>query len=275
MNTTREPIFVIGGNGKTGRRVVTRLTDLGWPVTIGSRSSSPAFDWHDANTWTPALKGMNAVYITYQPDVAVPGATDAIKKLTEVAVKAGVKKLVLLSGRGEAEAQECEQIVIGSGLDWTVVRASWFCQNFSEGSFYDPIMAGHVALPVGDVKEPFIDIDDIADVVTAALTEEGHNGKIYEVTGPVMLTFREAIAEIAKATGRPIEFEQVSMEDYAAALAEYQLPPDIIWLITYLFTEVLDGRNQSIHNGVEEALGRKATSFSAYVKKAVEAGAWA
>lgn len=272
--TEKTPVLVIGGGGKTGSRVVKKLENLGWPVKNASRSSSTKFDWHDIDTWGPALQGIDQVYITYQPDLAVPGATDAIRKLTKIAAKAGVRKLVLLSGRGETEAQECEEIVIASGLEWTVVRASWFFQNFNEGNFLDPIMAGFVALPAGDVREPFVDAEDIADVAVAALTEEGHTGKIYEVTGPRLITFREAIAEIAKASGRPIQYQQITMKEYAAELAHYNLPKDLIWLITYLFTEVLDGRNEKITHGVEEALGRKPTDFSDFVKKAAAEGAW-
>jgi len=161
-----------------------------------------------------------------------------------------------------------------AGAEWTIVRASWFCQNFSEGVFLEPILAGHVALPAGDVGEPFVDTDDIADVAVAALTEEGHHKKIYEVTGPRLLTFKDAVAEIAKATGKQIQYEQIPMPDYAAALTEYAVPPDVISLITYLFTEVLDGRNAKITNGVEQALGRKPTDFSEYVRKTVATGVW-
>lgn len=267
-------ILVIGGNGKTGSRVANKLNALGWPVKTASRSSEIKFDWLDATTWSKALEGINAVYITYQPDLAVPGATTAIATLCKLAAEAGVQKLVLLSGRGEREAEECERIVMQSGIQWTVVRASWFAQNFSEGNFLEPVMAGYVALPTGSVREPFIDADDIADVAIAALTGHKHNGKIYEVTGPEAITFREAVAEIAKATGREIVYQQITMEDYAAELADYEVPADVIWLITYLFTEVLDGRNEQPMNGVQEALGRPPASFATYVKKAAEAGAW-
>ncbi len=270
----KQPVLVIGGTGKTGSRVVNKLELLNWPVHSASRSSALKFDWHDTRTWLPALEGMHSVYITYQPDVAIPGAKDAISYLAETATQAGVKKLVLLSGRGEQEAQECEQIIMQSGLEWTIVRASWFCQNFSEGIFAEQVMAGYVALPAGDMGEPFVDVDDIADVVAAALTENTHHGKIYEVTGPRLLTFKEAVHEIALVTGRTIVYEQVSTHDYVAELAKYQLPGDIIWLITYLFSEVLDGRNEKTMPGVEEALGRKATDFSDYAKKALAAGAW-
>ncbi|WP_118973415.1 SDR family oxidoreductase [Taibaiella koreensis] len=271
----KHPVLVIGGNGKTGRKVMQHLEAMDWPVKNASRSGDIRFDWHDTRTWAAALQGMQSVYITYQPDLAVPGATEAIGYLVTTAAQAGVKKLVLLSGRGEQEAQECEQIIMGSGLDWTIVRASWFCQNFSEGSFYEPIMAGHVALPAGNVGEPFIDADDIAAVAVAAITETGHDGEIYEVTGPRLLTFREAVATIEEATGRPIHYQRITMEAYAAELAAYALPEDLIWLITYLFTEVLDGRNEKICDGVERALGRKATDFADFARKAAAEGAWA
>lgn len=271
---SKKPILVIGGNGKTGSRVVKKLTQLQWPVKIGSRSSQPAFDWKNASTWEPALKGIDQVYITYQPDLAVPGATDAIKDLCTLAAQTGVRKLVLLSGRGEHEAQECEKIVIDAGLEWSIVRASWFFQNFSEGNFLDLVLAGHVALPASSVGEPFVDAEDIADVAVATLTQDGHNGKIYEVTGPRLLTFEDAVGEIAKATGKPIRFEQVTMDEYASVMAEYNLPGDIVWLITYLFTEVLDGRNEYLTHGVEEALGRKPYDFSDFVKRSMAEGVW-
>jgi len=273
MNT-KNAILVIGGNGKTGRRVATNLTKSGWPVRIGSRTGNPVFDWHDAAGWPNALSGIGAVYITYQPDLAVPGAVKQIQQLAETAKKQGVQRLVLLSGRGEPEAQECEQVIIRSGIDYSIVRASWFCQNFSEGNFYEAVMAGHVALPAGDTREPFVDADDIAAVAVAALTEDGHNGKIYEVTGPRLLSFKQAVEEIAHATGREIQYQEVSMQEYAGEMEQYGLPPEIISLVRYLFTEVMDGRNEYIAHGVEQALGRKPIDFAAYAKKTTDSGIW-
>jgi uncharacterized protein YbjT (DUF2867 family) len=217
---------------------------------------------------------MEVIYVSYYPDVAVPGAVDAIRAFTNLAVENGVRQLVLLSGRGEAEAQECEKIVMASGLDWTIVRASWFFQNFNEGYLLDPILAGHVALPVGDIREPFVDAEDIAAVAVAAITQPGHNHKAYEVTGPRLLTFKEAIETIARETNREIVFEQVSLEDYKAMLKAYAIPDDFIWLVTFLFKEVLDGRNASITHGVEEALGRRAADFEEYAKQAAKTGVW-
>ena len=196
-NPQRKPILVLGATGKTGRRVMERLTVAGMPVRAGSRAADPPFDWNDQTTWTPVLKGVAKVYITFQPDVAVPGATELVRLFTKEAVAAGVEHLVFLSGRGEEEAQAAEGVVREAGVAWTILRASWFAQNFSESFLLEPLLDGHVALPAGDIPEPFVDVNDIADVAFAALTEPGHADQLYELTGPRMLTFVEAVAEIA------------------------------------------------------------------------------
>lgn len=266
--------LVLGGTGKTGRKVAERLQKLNADVRIGSRSASPAFDWEDKSTWDAALDGIDQVYISFQPDLAAPGATAAISALTKSAADAGVKKLVLLSGRGEEEAQQCEQIVMSSGLDWTIVRASFFNQNFSESFLVNSVAAGYVVLPVGDMREPFIDTDDIADVAVAALTDTKHSRKVYEVTGPRLLTFGEAVQEIAEATNREIVYQEVTIGEYEAMLTKYHVPTDVISLLKYLFTEVMDGRNEYLSNGVEEALGRKPTDFKEFVQKTIGTGVW-
>ncbi len=266
--------LVLGGTGKTGRRVVERLASRGVPTRGVSRSSNPSFDWNDQGTWDAALDGVTAAYVTYAPDLAIPGATDAIRDFVEKAVERGVQRLVLLSGRGEEEAQRCECIVQDAGIEWTVVRASWFCQNFSEGEFLDMVLAGEIALPAGDVAEPFVDVDDIADVAVAALTEDGHAGQIYEVTGPRMLTFAEAVEEIAHASGRDIQYVQIPREAFAAGIAESGAPEDIAWLLDYLFSTVLDGRNAYVCDGVQRALGREPTDFAEYARRIAASGVW-
>ena len=266
--------LVIGGTGKTGRRVAERLVARGLPVRIGSRTGQPRFDWEDQSTWAPALRGASAAYVSYYPDLAVPGAPEAIGALAAVAIETGVRRLVLLSGRGEEEAQRAERVLQASGADWTIIRCSWFNQNFSEDYLVDPVRSGEVVLPVGDVPEPFVDADDIADVAVAALTEDGHSGQSYELTGPRLLTFAQAIEEIAKATGRDIRVMPVSMEEYKSALAEAELPADFAWLITYLFTEVLDGRNAHLSDGVQRALGRAPRDFADYARDTAATGVW-
>ena len=275
MSENTDITLVVGGTGKTGRRVTERLEQRGVPVRIGSRSATPAFDWEDRDTWAPVLDGVGAAYISFYPDVAIPGTAHTIRAFAELAVEKGVRRLVLLSGRGEAEAELCEQAVEDSGAETTIVRSSWFAQNFSEGYFADPVQAGVVALPVGDVGEPFVDVDDIADVAVAALTEDGHAGELYEMTGPRLLTFREAVGEIAAASGRRVEFVPITMDEYEAMLAEHDVPADVAALIRYLFSEVLDGRNASVSDGVRRALGREPRDFRDYARHVAASGIWA
>ncbi|WP_027500071.1 NmrA family NAD(P)-binding protein [Rhodococcus sp. UNC363MFTsu5.1] len=274
VHTSRPTTLVLGGTGKTGRRVAQRLTALDLPVRIGTRAGGVPFDWEDPETWEPALEGMTAAYISYQPDLAAPGAVEAIASFSQLAVDRGVRRLVLLSGRGEAEAQACEKALTDSGADTTILRASWFGQNFSEGYLLEPILAGQVYLPAGDIPEPFVDVDDIADVALAALTQPGHTGEIYELTGPRAITFAEAIATIAAAAGRTVDYVQVPAADFAAGLAAEQVPADVIELLTYLFTTVLDGRNVNPGNGVERALGRAPRDFAEYAASAAATGIW-
>lgn len=273
MKTTK--ILVLGANGKTGRRVLERLeNNADVEVRAGSRSAAIPFDWEKPETWQAALKDIDSVYISYQPDLAIPSATTAIQLFSGLATQMGVTKMVLLSGRGEKEAQVCEEIVKTNATNWTIVRASWFNQNFSESFFLDPILAGFVALPRAEALEPFTDADDIADVIVTSLLDDKHNGQTYELTGPRLLTFKEVIAEIAKATDREIAFQSLTVEEYIQMLREYQVPEDHIWLVNYLFEQVLDGRNSSVTSDIEKVLGRKAKDFSAYALETAKTGVW-
>ena len=273
--TKQDNILVIGGTGKTGRKVVAGLQAHNQNVRIGSRNNDPAFEWNDPATWPAALEGMDKVYIVYHPDLAVPGAYEAIQGLTEAAKNAGVKKAVLLSGKGEKEAERCEEVVAHSDLAYTLVRASWFSQNFSESFLLDPILAGHVALPMPEARIPFVDTGDIADVVVQALLDDTHNGKTYEITGPKALTFEEVVKEISQGIGRDIQYQAVSLEAYNSMMKGAGVPEDYIWLFDYLFREVLSKpKNQLVTSDVEKVLGRKATDFSEYVRKTVQTGIW-
>jgi uncharacterized protein YbjT (DUF2867 family) len=268
------PILILGATGKTGRRVAQRLQTLGLPVRLGSRNASPSFDWDNPSTWPEVVRGVRSVYITYQPDISFPGAAEAVGAFAKVAVENGAKRLVLLSGRGEEGAERGEQAIQAAGVEWTIVQASFFAQNFSEGFFVDQIRGGEVAFPAGNVGEPFIDIDDIADLVVDALTQDRHVGQLYEVTGPRLLTFADATAEISKATGRDIRYISVTGEEYTAALVKEGLPPELASELTALFTSVLDGRNARLSNGIQRALGRPARDFTAFAKAAAASGAW-
>ena len=268
------PILVIGGTGKTGSRVNARLQALGHATRPVSRSSAIPFDWTRPETWSAALAGTSCAYVTYQPDLAMPGAADALGALGRLARKQGLERVVLLSGRGEPGAQAAEAALRESGVAWTIIRASWFSQNFSEGYLIDGVLAGEVMLPVGAVREPFVDADDIADVAVAALTDGRHAGQLYEVTGPRALTFADAVAEIAQAIGRPIRYTRIAPDEFVAGLRAAGMPDDIVALLDELFNVVLDGRNSLVMPGIELALGRPGRDFSDYARATAASGIW-
>ena len=137
------------------------------------------------------------------------------------------------------------------------------------------ILSGQLVLPAGDTVEPFVDADDIADVVVATLTEPGHRNRLYEVTGPRALSFAQCIQEISDALGRPVKYTSIPVNEYISALREEGVPEDLQWLLRELFTVVFDGRNSHVMPGVKEALGRPPTDFKAYVEKSIESGVWA
>ncbi|MGB3625531.1 MAG: NAD(P)H-binding protein [Henriciella sp.] len=274
LNRKKPLTLVLGGRGKTGRRVAARLRAMDHDVRIGSRSSVPSFDWDNEKSWDACLKGVTAVYITYAPDLAMPGAADAIQALVDRAKRRGVKRLVLLSGRGEAEAQACERIVIAAGLEWTIVRASWFNQNFSEGAFIDMVLNGAITLPAGDQVEPFVDADDIADVAVAALTEDHHNAQVYEVTGPRLMSVADVAADLSRATGREIAYLDVPHDAFVKEVEASGAPKDVVWMLDYLFSTVLDGRNAHLTDGIQRALGRPPKDFAAYARDVAARGVW-
>ncbi|WP_222592413.1 NmrA family transcriptional regulator [Cellulosimicrobium sp. TH-20] len=266
-------VLVLGATGKTGRRVADRLDAAGVPVRRASRSGDVRFDWDDDTTWGPALAGAAAVYVAYAPDLAVPGAPETVARLAARAHDAGVHRLVLLSGRGEEEAQRAEELVGAAFPARTVVRCAFFDQNFSESFLLEPVLDGVLALPVDQVAEPFVDLEDVADVAVAALTGDALAGRVLELTGPRALTFREAVAEIAAASGHDVRYEPVGMDAFVAGLAAAGLPDDVVDLMRYLFTEVLDGRGTPVTDGVRAALGREPRDFREFASR--EAGAWA
>ncbi|AEF44632.1 NmrA family protein [Serratia sp. AS12] len=268
------PILVLGATGKTGSRVAARLQQQGVAVRPGHRGAAIPFDWEDSGSWQPALQDVKKVYLSFQPDLAVPGAIDTIERFCRQAVTGGVQKIVLLSGRGEDEARQAEEMVERSGADWTILRASWFMQNFSESFIYDELLNGTVYLPPGEIPEPFIDADDIADIAVAALTQPGHSNRVYELTGPRLMTFEQAISEIAAASGREILYQQVPIADYVGYLREAQLPEEMVSLLEYLFSTVLDGRNASLTDDVQRSLGRPARDFSTYAADTATRGIW-
>lgn len=270
---SKKTVLVIGPNGKTGRRVVKRLRNADYPVKAASRSSETTFDWLDETTWRPALLGTQAAYVTYYPDLAFPGAADKIETFAKLAVEMNVKRLVLLSGRGEAGARDAEIRLEQSGADWTNLRCAFFNQNFSE-ALSEAIKHGVFAMPVESAAEPFLDADDIAEIAFEALTDDRHIGQLYELTGPRLLSLEQIARELSDAIGRQVTFQAISMSEYAAELNQHGFPIEEANAIAQLFVEVLDGRNAYLADGVQRALGRAPRDFTDYAREAAATGIW-
>jgi len=268
-----KPILVIGATGKTGSRVAAKLEAKGHAVRCGSRNSATPFDWEAPETWAPALTGARAAYVTYFPDLAFPGAVEKLESLCETANDCRVEHLVLLSGRGEHHARLGEEVVRNSGVDFTIVRSAWFAQNFSEGYLRNPILAGVLPMPGGDTPEPIIDIDDIADVAVAALSEHGHKGALYEVTGPRLMTFADMADELSTAIGHQIRHIPISFEEFHTNIA--RSGGDFVAnVFTAIARETLDGRNAHLTDGVQRALGHPPRDFADFAQAAAKSGAW-
>ena len=267
--------LVLGANGTTGSRVASRLVARGVPVRAGSRSGEPPFDWADDSTWPAVLDGVGAAYLVYYPDLVAPEALGRVSRFAERAAAGGVGRLVLLSGRGEEAAQKAEQAVMAAGASWTIVRSAFFAQNFSEKGFEDFIRSGTVTVPAPETGEPFVDAEDIADVVVAALTGDRHAGEVYEVTGPRLLRFDAAVAEIAAAARRPIAYERVTPAEFVAGMVGQGVPEEEAQVFAEIFDTVLDGRNAHLADGVQRALGRPPRDFAEYAAATAATGVWA
>lgn len=274
-STHAGPVVIVGGAGKTGRRVADRLAAHGIPTRLVSRSTSPAFDWDDQTTWRAALEGARAAYVAYQPDLAVPGAAAQVGELASLATDLGVERLVLLSGRGEEGAQAAERAAFAAHEHVTVCRVGWFAQNFTEGALAGVVATGVLSLPVpSDVPEPFIDLDDVADVAVLALTEDGHAGVVHELTGPEGLTLADVAHQLSEASGRPVEYVRVTREEFAAEAVAAGLDEPTATFLAGLFGEIFDGRNVATTTGVRDALGREPRSFRDWAKDAAAQGIW-
>ncbi len=266
-------IAVIGATGKTGSRVAARLESQGRKVRRASRRAAPSFDWSRPDGWDAVLSGVTSAYLTYVPDLAEPAAPARIERFREAALRCGVEHLVLLSGRGEEGARRSEEILLGSSIPTTVVRCSWFFQNFSEGPLRSAVHEGVIGMPAGDVREPFIDADDIADVVAVALMDPEPRSRVLELTGPELLTFSEVARILSRELDREIAYYPLTFEQFLEQLTPL-VGVDSARLLTNLCREVFDGRNESVTDTVSSVLGRPARTFSSYVQRTSREGVW-
>lgn len=271
--------LILAGTGKTGRRVANRLTAAGHQIRTASRTGADVtFDLDDAATWPAALDGVTAAYLVEPSLDAGAENPPRIARLVAAAVEAGVRRLVLLSAPGADEKEHplhtTERAVRESGLEWTVLRPNWFSQNFSEDFWLPAVRGGVLALPTGEGRVPFIDAEDIADVAAAALTEDGHAGEIYALTGPRAIGFGEAADLIAAASGRPLRYVDLDPEAFRQQQLSYGLPADGVDRITNLLVSVSTGAHEDLEDGVERALKRAPRRFEDFVVETAATGCW-
>lgn len=271
---TNESILVLGGTGKTGRRVVAQLRSQGVTAIPASRSAERAFDWADEATWGPALRGVDAVYLV---DDASANPATTLAPFVERAVALGVRRHVLLSARGLEEPDAplpSEAALRASDAEWTILRPSWFNQNFSEDLFLEGILAGELALSTGEGTDPFIDAEDIAAVAATTLTNDGHVGEVYELSGPRLLSFGDAVEEVAKAAGRDITFLPVSREECAKRLMAAGASAEDATFAVDVFDGIAGGGNAYLSDGVRRVLNREPRDFADFARDAAATGVW-
>ncbi|CAM5271392.1 NmrA family protein [Streptomyces spiroverticillatus] len=270
--TPHAPVLVLGARGSTGRRVAALLRDAHHPVRAASRNCAVTFDWHDDTTWEPALTGADRLYLMLPHELPLP--PDFVRR----AVASGVRRLVLLSSRAVEEMGDdrliaAEELVRACGVDWTVVRADWFNQNFDEGVFREAVLDGTLALPLGECRQTFVDADDIAAVAAAALTEDGHAGRTYEVTGPEALSFADALALIGSAADLSVAFRGDQDSYRAVGRSEGRPAKDVEREIDAYAALVALGDSHPTDT-VHRVTGRPPKRFALYAKEAAAKGGW-
>jgi uncharacterized protein YbjT (DUF2867 family) len=277
-----DTVLVLGATGKTGRRLVPRLIDRGVDVRAASRQPGDGrtiFDWNRPGTYVPALAGVNAVYLIGPELVEDP--SDAVGPFLDLAARAGVTRLVLLSSLGvqfphedpESGRRKLERQVMASGMNWTILRPTGFAQNFSEGFLLPGIIeADTVVTATGDGGVAFVDADDIAAVAAAALTEGSHAGAVYPITGPQALTFAEAAAIISEVAGRTVRHQPISSDEMGHVLSGAGVPADYAAMLLRDMEAVGEGAGALVTDVVADVSERPATSFSEFAARA--ASAW-
>ncbi|GAB7043390.1 MULTISPECIES: SDR family oxidoreductase [Catenuloplanes] len=255
-------IVVLGPGGTVGRRVTARLRATGAEVRPVSRSTPLRFDWSAPQTWEPALAGGSAMFLM------APDGVPVDQELIALAARAGLRRIVLLSSRsidvmGDDRLLDAERAVRDGDTEWTIVRADWFDQNFDEGFLRPAVEAGTVAIPVGGVRQTFVDAGDIAAVAVAALTGDGHAGVTHEVTGPEALSFGAACAIVGTAAGRDVRFDGTAGA-YRSAMAAFGVPEAQIARDVAAFAALAAAGDSAPLDTVERVTGRPPRRFADY-----------
>jgi uncharacterized protein YbjT (DUF2867 family) len=266
-------VLVLGATGIVGSRVTRRLRERATPVRAASRAGPTRFDWGDPATWGPCLEGVQAAF------VMAPDGVEVAPDFLQRASSAGVERVVLLSSKGievmgDKRLLAAEQAVRSTAAQWTIVRPDWFDQNFDEGVLRDAVLSGEIVLPVGATRQAFNDADDIAAVVSVALGEDGHDGRVYELSGPQALSFHDAAAAIARASGRPVRFSG-GADRYVEVMTGFGLDRRQVLAEVDAFEALAANGDAEVTDTVTRVTGRVPVSFGSYAERAAARRAWA
>lgn len=272
--------LVTGATGNIGGKVLTRLYAAGHKVRALTRDPSRArlpegvdvvaADLGDPATLPAALEGVNKVFLMSLGHNK--SSHDA--HLVAAAQQAGVTHIVQLSTLGVEEVDEendtplgrwhrmAERALTESAVGWTILRPNGF---MTHALGWAPGVRGEsvVRSPIADLAEALVAPEDIADVAVRALTTDGHEGVAYALTGPEALTTRQQVAVLGEVLGRPLRFEQISLEEHHAVLAARYSQETADGVVKALRTALESGDDfrGRVFPGVEQALGAPGRTF--------------
>lgn len=266
-------VLVTGVRGKTGvplaqllvaRPGVEVLGGSSDPTTVTIEGVHPtAFSWDDASTWAAATEGVNAVYVVRPDRADAPELIGAL--LAELPAET---RVVLLSERDvdpmgpQGWAVRTEQVVRGSGRPWTILRPSWFMQVLTDARFYlGPVVEeGDLAFSSGGASLAWIDARDIAAVAERALLDDGHQGQVYELTGPESLTLPQVADQLSTAAGHRVSHREITIEEALEGLSGFERD-----LTLWTFERVHAGSFTPVTDTVERVTGRPARTLETFL----------
>jgi uncharacterized protein YbjT (DUF2867 family) len=261
--------LIIGGTGKVGSRVSKYLSSAGHVARVASRTGGDIrFDWRDPASYRPAVIGVDGIFV-----VGPGSATDWSASLTELLASAsavGVRHVVLLSARGveflpDGAVARAENALTAGPIPWTILRPSHFAQNFTEAMFVP--VDGAVIAAVGDGAEPFVDVDDIAQVAATVFDTDGWKNETVDISGPEALGFDEAVTILSTHAKRSLRFEDESDDDHIARLRSANTPEGYIEWRMAMLGGIRRGEDSYVSDGVRRVLGRPATSFGEWAAR--------
>jgi uncharacterized protein YbjT (DUF2867 family) len=279
---TNSTILILGGTGKTGRRIAARLRAADIPVRTAARTGANVhFDWDEPSTHDAALDGVGATYLV--PPALRTDHAEQVAGFVDRAEAAGVRHVTFLSARGvelappEVSLRAIElDVASRTRLTHTILRPGWFMQNFSE-DFLRPAIRDHgvIPAPTGDGAVAFVHADDIAEVAAATLRDgQSHAGAGYTLTGPEALTFAEVAARISAVAGRRIAHLDVPAAEWISQTVAAGVPEAYAQMLGNIMGGVREGSEAATTDAVLRVTGHAPRTFESYLSDDETVARW-